>query len=107
MARSSELTPDQKKALLDAYACYKTVQGAARAVGVSRWQAARYLKRVGADSAPIVAQHAEVVQHATASLYSTREALQANYDKLLALEGRAGDRPPTSWEIGALTGLYR
>ena len=85
MARPSALTTDQKKALLDAYARHHTIRGAARAVGVNRWQAERYLKRVGAKHAPIVAQQVEIVRSTVQSVYETRKELDRNYQRVLAL----------------------
>ena len=72
-------------ALLDAYRRLGSVSGAARAVGVSRSTAQRYLEGTPPAAAPIVAQQRQVIEVQGASLFDTRAALEETYQRIQRL----------------------
>ena len=85
MAGKSSITPEQGLALLEAMKEGLSERQAAKATGVSRSAAQRYLASIGPELAPIVSQSARIVEQAGASLFDTRTVLEENYQRVLKL----------------------
>lgn len=85
MGRQPSIDEAKGKALIEAYQRLGSIAAAAREVDVSESAARRYLDDMPKAATPIIASQRQIIESAGASLFDTRQALDTNYARLLAL----------------------
>jgi hypothetical protein len=88
MGRTSSIDEETGKRLIEAYQRLGSERAAAREVGVSIGSAQRFFESLPKAAAPSIATQQQIVEKAGASLWDTRSALDANYNRLLTLMGQ-------------------
>lgn len=111
MGRKSSIDQATGAQLIAAYAATGSKRAAAEQAGVSIGSAMRYFDSLPAAAAPALATPAtaaaaQLVEQAGASLWSTRDALDENYNRLIRLV-EVAQAAGSSREIMAYTGVLR
>ena len=85
MGRKSSIGPEQGEQLVTAYGRLGTIAAAARTVGVSESAARRYFDDLPKAATPTIASQRHMLETVGASVFESRDALEANYQKVLDL----------------------